>query len=280
MIHAAVIPMPDKAGRTQNCQACHPTHWYEEKMNEETNPYRITDSEGTPRFSNADVRTAGGGCYLRRDAHTNPEVKPPFFLNEIGKWYFQEVSMKDENNKAVSGVRGLYCSNCHNELAHELYKHDDLKDAARQEGATLRNKQIGEVIKTVANGDEKKFKAYFADPVVGAEGDPLKAFYEKHSGATMVKATKDSAGKLRLLPWNAGRAMRYPMTGHLQGKTGGWQLVSRIVRIAILLLLSKVKAGIISLLTSRINIRFTGIPRRTVRWRASPVTSRSTACIR
>ena len=218
MVHAAVIPMPDKAGRTQSCQACHPTHWYEEKMNEETNPYRITDSEGNPRFSNGDVRTSGGGCYLRRDAHTNPDVKPPFFLNEIGKWYFQEVSMKDENNKTVSGLRGLYCSNCHNELAHELYRNDDLKNAARQEGSTLRNKQIGEVIKTVANSDVKKFKSYFADPVVGAEGDPLKAFYEKHTGATMVKATKDSAGKLRLLPWNAGEGDAVPYDGASAGK--------------------------------------------------------------
>ena len=218
MVHAAVIPMPDKAGRTQNCQACHPTHWYEEKMNNETNPYSITDSVGTPRFSNDDVRTAGGGCYLRRDAHTNPEVKPPFFLSEIGKWYFQEVSMKDENNKKVPKMRGLYCSNCHNELTHELYKHDDLKDAAKQEGVTLRNKPIGEVIKTVANSDGNKFKTFFADPVVDAEGEPLKTFYEKHSGATMVKATKDSAGKLRLLTWNAVEGDAVPYDGASAGK--------------------------------------------------------------
>jgi len=218
MVHAAVIPMPDKAGRTQNCQACHPAHWYEEKMNDETNPFRITDSNGNPRFSNADVRSSGGGCYLRRDAHTNPDVKPPFFLNEIGKWYFQGVSMKDENGKPVSSMRGLYCTNCHNELAHELYRRDDLKDAARQEGKTLRNKQIWEVIKTVANSNEKNFQTYFADPVVGAEGDPLKAFYERHTGSAMVKAAKDSAGKLRLLPWNAGEGDAVPYDGASAGK--------------------------------------------------------------
>ena len=50
MVHAALVPMPDKAGRTQSCQACHPAHWYEEEMNSETNPYRITDSEGKPAF--------------------------------------------------------------------------------------------------------------------------------------------------------------------------------------------------------------------------------------
>ena len=33
MAHAAFVPMPDKAGRTQSCQACHPTHWQEEEKN-------------------------------------------------------------------------------------------------------------------------------------------------------------------------------------------------------------------------------------------------------
>jgi len=218
MVHAALIPMPDKAGRTQSCQACHPAHWYEEKMNDETSPFRITDSEGNPRFSNADVRTAGGGCYLRRDAHTNPDVKPPFFLNGIGKWYLKEVSMKDENGKPVSKMRGLYCSNCHNALAHELYRHDDIKNAAAQKGATLRNKPIAEVMKTVSGGNEKKFREYFTDPVVKAEGGPLRAFYEGHTGATMVKATKDSAGKLRLLPWNSDEGSAVPYDGASAGK--------------------------------------------------------------
>jgi hypothetical protein len=211
-IHAALIPMPDKAGRTQNCQACHPTHWQTEKMNNlPANPYVIVDSEGNPRFSNADVRIAGGGCYLRRDAHANPDVKPPFFLNQIGKWYLREVSKKDENGKAVSEIRGLYCTNCHNRLSHELYKYDDLTNAAAQEGRSLRNKPINEIIKSVAAKDEKKFRAYFADPVVGAEGDPLRAFYGHHTGATLVKTKKDSAGKTKLLPWNAkeGDAVSY-----------------------------------------------------------------------
>ena len=210
--HAAFVPMPDKAGRTQNCQACHPTHWQTEKMNNlPANPYVIVDSEGNPRFSNADVRTAGGGCYLRRDAHANPDVKPPFFLNQIGKWYLREVSKKDENGKAVSEIRGLYCTNCHNQLSHELYKYDDLTNAAAQEGRSLRNKPINEIIKSVAAKDEKKFRTEFADPVVGAEGDPLRAFYGKHTGATLVKTKKDSAGKPKLLPWNAkeGDAVSY-----------------------------------------------------------------------
>jgi mono/diheme cytochrome c family protein len=218
-VHAKFVPMPDKAGRTQSCQACHPGHWQLEKMNDPaTNPYQIVDEEGNPRFSNADVRTAGGGCYLRRDAHTNPHVKPPFFLNRIGKWYLMEVSKRDETGKAVSGLRGLYCSNCHNQLAHELYTYDDIEDAASQKGKTLRNKPLSVIMKTVAGGNEKGFKEYFADPVVGAEGEPLLAYYGTHSGATLVKASKDSAGKLRLLPWNAKEGEAVPYDSASGGK--------------------------------------------------------------
>ncbi len=216
--HAAFIPMPDKAGRTQSCQACHPTHWQQEQMNSESNPYWILDDHGNPRFSNSDVRIAGGGCYLRRDAHTNPSVKPPFFLNPIGKWYLKEVSRKDENGKTVSELRGLYCSNCHNALAQALYRQDDLKNAAKQEGRTLRNKPVKEVIVAVANGDGVTFKNTFADPIVGAEGAPLRAYYEKHTGATLVKAAKDSAGKLKLLAWNATEGDAVPYDGASAGK--------------------------------------------------------------
>jgi hypothetical protein len=218
-VHASFIPMPDKAGRTQSCQACHPTHWWEEKMNiPGASPYEIVDREGNPRFSNSDVRIAGGGCYLRRDAHTNPDAKPPFFLNQIGKWYFNEVSTKDENGKTVSGIRGLYCTNCHNQLAHELYNYDDLKNAVEQEGKTLRNTSIKEIMNVVSTGDAGRFKNNYADPVVGAEGDPLRSYYANHTGATLVKASKDSAGKLKLLPWNAQEGNAVPYDGASAGK--------------------------------------------------------------
>lgn len=217
--HTKYIPMPDKAGRTQNCQACHPTHWQIEKMNDpETNPFLVIDDDGNPRFSDADLRTAGGGCYLRRDAHTNPDVKPPFFLNEIGKWYAKEISMKDETGKSVAKMRGLYCSNCHTHLTQELYKYDNFTNVVAQEGKTLRNKPIGEIIKAIANGDENKFKSYFADPVVGAEGDPLNAFYGAHTGATLVKASKDDKGKLKLLAWNAAEGDAVPYDAASAGK--------------------------------------------------------------
>ena len=205
-VHAAYIPMPDKAGRTQNCQTCHPTHWQDSSMNDpDKNPYQITDAEGNPRFSDSDLRISGGGCYLRRDAHTNPSVKPPFFLNAIGKWYLKEVSMKDEQGHAISGLRGLYCTNCHNHLSHELYLHDDLRDAASQEGRTLRNRSISEVVAAIAGGDLKRFREFFADPIVGAEGGPLISYYADHTSTVLLRSAKDKDGKMSSLPWNAGK---------------------------------------------------------------------------
>ena len=205
-VHARLIRMPDKAGRTQNCQAYYPTHWQNEKMNEPSrNPYRITDEFGNPRFSSQDLRTAGGGCFLRRDAHTNPDVSPPFFLNEIGKWYLHEVSMRDEVGGPVARLRGLYCTNCHNHLTHELYRYDDFVDPVRQEGRTLRSKPIDEVVAKVAGGDRKRFKEFFADPIVGAQGEPLYDYYANHRRTPLARAVKGEDGKLKLLPWNADK---------------------------------------------------------------------------
>ncbi len=218
-VHASYIPMPDKAGRAQSCQTCHPTHWQDSEMNDPNkNPYQILDQHGNARFTNSDLRISGGGCYLRRDAHANPRVKPPFFLNEIGKWYLAEVSRKDELGKHVAELRGLYCTNCHNHLSHELYRHDDISSAATQEGTTLRNKAVSEIIATVAGGDTKRFRDYFADPVVGAGGNPLLAYYADHKSMVMARSTKSSDGKIDILPWNDKKGEAVPYEAASAGK--------------------------------------------------------------
>jgi mono/diheme cytochrome c family protein len=217
--HNKQVPMPDKAGRPQNCQACHPMHWQLAEMNDPAhNLYAVVNAEGEPRFSKADVRVSGGGCYLRRDAHTNPHVKPPFFLNDVGKWYLNEVSLKDENGKRVSELRGLYCSHCHSPLSQVLYRQDNFVNVATQEGTTLRNKPVNDVIKAVAGGNVRKFTEYFADPLVGVADDPLISYYSEHTGAAMVKATKDEQGKLKLLPWNAKEGGAVPYDSASGGK--------------------------------------------------------------
>ena len=88
---------------------------------------------------------------MRRDAHSNPEAEPPFFLNAIGKWYLTEVSLKDEAGKPVKRMRGLYCTNCHNHLAHALYLTGPIAATpSLRRGETLRNRPIGEVIGKIA----------------------------------------------------------------------------------------------------------------------------------
>jgi mono/diheme cytochrome c family protein len=221
-VHAQFIPMPDKAGRTQSCQACHPTHWQEKAMDVlGKNPYAIIDPLGHPRFSDTDMRIAGGGCFLRRDAHANPHAKPPFFLNEIGNWFLNEVSMTDENGKTTKSLRGFYCTNCHNQLTQELYRYDDLDDVVSQSGRTLRNKPIADVIAEVAGGDNKKFKTYFADPVVDAEGDPLFSFYGNHKSSILLRATKDQKGNPVPHAWNADQGDPV-MYGSVSGGSDWW----------------------------------------------------------
>jgi mono/diheme cytochrome c family protein len=195
--HLAMVPMPDGAGRSQACQSCHPTHFQNPNMNDDSNPFRVTDRYGEGRFSKGDIRKSGGGCYVRRDAHSNPNAQPPFFLNEYGKYQLNEVSMKDENGKP-SEMRGLYCTNCHTKVAQAFQNYDDITHDSTQAGKTLRNKSLKEIIKAVAGGSAKEFAA-IADPKSTGKNEVMK-FYTEHKSATLVKnASKDG---LDLKPWN------------------------------------------------------------------------------
>ncbi|MFT7860570.1 MAG: hypothetical protein ABXS93_06510 [Sulfurimonas sp.] len=197
--HLAMVPMPDGAGRSQACQSCHPTHFQNPNMNDDSNPFRVTDRYGEGRFSKGDIRKSGGGCYVRRDAHSNPNAKPPFFLNAYGKWQYENVAKKDEHGKDAGELRGLYCTNCHTKVAQGFQNYDNLTNDSKQEGKTLRNKSLKEMIDAIADGDAEKF-ASLADPKSTGDNEVLK-YYTEHKSATLVKNVgKD--GKLDLKPWN------------------------------------------------------------------------------
>jgi len=197
--HLAMVPMPDGAGRSQACQSCHPTHFQNPNMNDDSNPFRVTDRYGEGRFAKGDIRKSGGGCYVRRDAHSNPDAKPPFFLNAYGKWQYKNVATKDEHGKDAGELRGLYCTNCHTKVAQAFQNYDNITHDSKQEGKTLRNKTLKEMIDAIAGGDEKAFAA-IADPKATGDNEVLK-YYSEHKSATLVKnAGKD--GKLDLKPWN------------------------------------------------------------------------------
>ena len=108
--------------------------------------------------------------------------------------------MRRENRFSNSG--DCTAPNCHNHLAHELYRHDELRDAASQEGKTLRNKLLREVIRVVAGSDAERFRRFFADPTVGAPGDPLYDLFANHRGAPLMRVAKDAGGKAVPLPWH------------------------------------------------------------------------------
>ncbi len=177
-IHLGAVPYPDKFGRPQNCQMCHPTHYQDPAQNKTGEGYSPITLDGEARFSDGDIRESGGGCYLRRDAHANRDAKPPFFLNDVGKWLWQNVSQVDGD------VRGLYCTNCHNEDAHALYNADKLDSAQTQEGETLRNKSVAEIAKALGMS-EADYTATFLDPTVGAKGNPLLSYYANHKPAAL-----------------------------------------------------------------------------------------------
>ena len=197
--HLAMVPMPDGAGRSQACQACHPTHFQNPDMNDDTNPYRVSDRYGNGRFAKADVRNSGGGCYVRRDAHSNPDAKPPFFLNAYGKWMLENVSMRDEHGHKIHEIRGLYCTNCHTKIAQMLYKYDDIINDSQQTGKTLRNKSLRAIVDALTGGSMKKF-ATLADPKTTGNNEVDK-YYTDHKPAVLVKNVGKN-GKLDLKPWN------------------------------------------------------------------------------
>ena len=162
--HQTLQPMPDAQGRTAACQGCHPAHRQDGKMEN----YPIT-AEGENAYAKGDNRDASGGCFVGRDVHANrgkdkDGVETPEHLNSIGKWLQENVSMigNEKNGK------GLWCTNCHSQLSRELYQRDNLINAFKQTGTTLRNKSLEEIAKGIGVSlDELKSK--YLDPKVVAD---------------------------------------------------------------------------------------------------------------
>lgn len=127
--------------------------------------YPITP-DGDNAYAKGDNRDASGGCYVGRDVHSNPGkdkdgVETPEHLNAIGKWLQANVS-KIGNKE---GGKGLWCTNCHTQLSRELYQRDNLINAFKQTGTTLRNKSLEEIAKGIGvSMDELKSK--YLDPKV------------------------------------------------------------------------------------------------------------------
>ena len=165
-LHQTKRPLADSQGRTGACQGCHPAHRQDGNMD----GYPITP-QGKNFYADADNRDAAGGCYVGRDVHSNPnkdkDVGTPEHLNAIGQWLQAKVSNLD------NGGKGLWCTNCHNQLSRELYQRDNLDNAFLQTGQTLRNQSLADIAKAVGVS-EKELKTKYMDPRVvpnGSGGD-------------------------------------------------------------------------------------------------------------
>ncbi len=167
--HQKVRPMADALGRTAACQGCHPAH----RQDRSLDGYPIA-SDGKNNYANADNRDAAGGCYVGRDVHSNPNkdkdgVETPEHLNAIGKWLKKNVTRDKDGN-----IKGLWCTNCHNNITRELYKHDNLQPGKAFDPApehTLRDNSLEEIAEAIGMSVEE-LKANLDPKVVkNADGE-------------------------------------------------------------------------------------------------------------
>jgi mono/diheme cytochrome c family protein len=174
--HQKLRPMPDSKGRTGSCQGCHPAHRQDRGME----GYPITE-DGKNTYADSDNRDASGGCFVGRDVHSNPnadkDATTPSHLNAIGQYLSDNVVKEDGEYK------GLWCTNCHNQLTRELYQRDNLENAFLQTGETLRNKSLDQIAAALGITTDALIATYI-DPKVPMEGE------DTDSGVTLTWAQK------------------------------------------------------------------------------------------
>ncbi|MBI5179641.1 MAG: hypothetical protein HZA04_10340 [Nitrospinae bacterium] len=181
-VHQKIRPMSDSQGRTGSCQGCHPAHRFDRSMA----GYPITTS-GENGYAKADNRDAAGGCFVGRDAHSNASIRKELgetgpHLNAIGQYL--EKNVVYEKGK----YKGLWCTNCHNQLTRELYERDNLKSAFNpSDKETIRGKSLDQIAKAIGVTEAELVNKYI-DPKVPLTGE------DKDSGVMLTW------GKKRLVP--------------------------------------------------------------------------------
>jgi hypothetical protein len=86
-------------------------------------------------------------------------------LNAVGRWLQANVS-KIGNGE---GGKGLWCTNCHNQLSRELYQRDNLTNAFTETGTTIRNKSLPEIAAAIGVSVSELERKYI-DPKVVPDG--------------------------------------------------------------------------------------------------------------
>jgi cysteine-rich repeat protein len=181
-------PLPDANGRAGGCQSCHPAHRQDRSLDAYPitrvgfNFFGDTNGDGAINDQDGDLvhhdnRDAAGGCFVGRDVHSNPNkdddgVETPEHLNAVGKYIRNSISrgrdeQTDLSNVNPAGLRkGLWCTNCHNNMARVLYKADNL-------GATSGNAYMPAAADTVRDATDLADLAVQLNATTDDFGGPL-----------------------------------------------------------------------------------------------------------
>jgi hypothetical protein len=123
------IVFNDGLGRFGGCQGCHPAHRSDGVMDK----YPITQA-GNNANADGDNRLGKGGCFVGRDVHSNPlkdvdGVETPAHLNAVGQWLADNVFYGQAGEPGgTEDNRGIWCTNCHNQLSQEIWRNEDCHD--------------------------------------------------------------------------------------------------------------------------------------------------------
>ncbi|MEW8606633.1 MAG: hypothetical protein AB2594_18030 [Candidatus Thiodiazotropha sp.] len=142
------IAFTDSFGRFGGCQGCHPAH----RSNGDMAGYPITE-EGDNFYADTDNRLGAGGCFVGRDVHSNPfkdidGAGTPEHLTAVGEWLRVNVSQNQAGYAdSDRDNRGIWCTNCHNQLSQEIWKRENMvslikgepgQDATGQDAVNIR----------------------------------------------------------------------------------------------------------------------------------------------
>jgi hypothetical protein len=152
-------PFDDSHGRNGGCQGCHPAHRSDGDMSN----YPISEL-GLNTFAGSDNRDAAGGCFVGRDVHSNPfrnteealgvNGDTPSHLNAMGEWLAVNVASDGADGGDNSG-KGIWCTNCHNQLGQELWKAENVVSAVHAkpgDPGNVREPSVGATLADVAAG--------------------------------------------------------------------------------------------------------------------------------
>jgi len=165
--HADII-FADNEGRDGSCQGCHPAH----RSTGDMNGYPITLAGGN-LYQGSDNRDASGGCFVGRDVHSNPGkdtdgAETPEHLNAVGQYLSTNV-FRDGANGPDNAGKGIWCTNCHNQVGQELWKAENMEDLVHGVGQyNIRAADLGTIIDTVAGGDPDVFDSML-DPKIASK---------------------------------------------------------------------------------------------------------------